>query len=141
MGVSARAHYAAAAMVELAIRRDEESPVTAAEITKRQGVPGPFLTQIMRTLRSAGWVQSIRGASGGFRLATDPAKVSMLDIIRAIDGPGGEVACRDAKRGGGPVLAEVWRDAQSAFEESLAGQTLESVARDAADRDAPMYFI
>ncbi|MEM9826893.1 MAG: Rrf2 family transcriptional regulator [Planctomycetota bacterium] len=146
MFVSARAHYATLALLELAIRRDDDAPVTAAEITRRHGVPGPFLTQIMRTLRSAGWVQSIRGASGGFRLAVDPAKLTLMDIVRAMDGPGTQVACRDTAHGGGPMLAEIWNDARAAFEATLAEQSLECLTREArrretVAREAPMYFI
>ena len=89
MVISARVHYACLAMLELAIRSDDSSPVAIREITDRHGVPGPFLVQILRTLRTAGWVQSIRGSHGGYRLSVDPAKITLLDIAEA-------VGCQDA---------------------------------------------
>ena len=60
MVISARVHYACLALTELATRGADSAPVAAAEITLRHGIPGPFLVQILRTLRAAGWVESIR---------------------------------------------------------------------------------
>ncbi len=74
MMISARVHYACLAMLELAMRQDDPAPVAIREIADRHGVPGPFLVQILRTLRAAGWVQSVRGSQGGYRLSVDPVQ-------------------------------------------------------------------
>ena len=92
MVISARVHYACVAMLELAIQNDEGSPVAIREITDRHGVPGPFLVQILRSLRALGWVQSIRGSQGGYRLSVDPATITLLDIAEAIGSQ--ETGCR-----------------------------------------------
>ena len=84
MMISARVHYACLAMLELAMRQDDPAPVAIREIADRHGVPAPFLVQILRTLRTAGWVQSIRGSQGGYRLSVDPSKITLLDIAEAV---------------------------------------------------------
>jgi Rrf2 family protein len=86
MRVSAKADYALRALIEMA-RRDAGKPVSAEELGRLQEIPHGFLQAILADLRRAGVVVSQRGQSGGWRLATEPAKVSVADVIRAVDGP------------------------------------------------------
>ena len=86
MRVSAKADYALRALIEIAIREDGR-PVSAEELGKLQEIPHGFLQAILADLRRAGIVVSQRGQSGGWRLATKPAEVSVADVIRAVDGP------------------------------------------------------
>ena len=71
-------------MVELAARGEQAGPLTVREISDRHGVPGPFLVQILRTLRAAGWVQSLRGSHGGYRMSVDPSTLTLLEIAEAV---------------------------------------------------------
>lgn len=73
-------------MVELAATADEK-PVKAERIATAQGIPLNFLENILGELRHAGLVRSHRGAEGGFRLAKDPAEITVADVIRAVEGP------------------------------------------------------
>lgn len=86
MRISARADYALRAALHLA-RGAAEGPVTGESIATAQQIPAPFLEGILAALRRAGIVESRRGASGGYRLAADPASISAADVIRAVDGP------------------------------------------------------
>jgi Rrf2 family protein len=86
MRISAKADYAVRAMVELAATV-EEKPIKAERIATAQDIPLNFLENILGELRHAGLVRSHRGAEGGFRLARDPALISVADVIRAVDGP------------------------------------------------------
>jgi Rrf2 family protein len=86
MRISAKADYAVRAMVELAATADEK-PVKAERIATAQGIPLNFLENILGELRHAGLVRSHRGAEGGFRLAKQPADISVADVIRAVEGP------------------------------------------------------
>lgn len=54
------------------------------EIAARQGIPGPYLDQILSALKGAGVVRSIRGAGGGYSLAKSPDKISVGEIARAM---------------------------------------------------------
>ena len=86
MRVSAKSHYALRALNELAGRSDGAA-VSAEEIGRLQDIPHGFLQAILADLRRAGVVVSQRGQSGGWRLARDADKVTVADVIRAVDGP------------------------------------------------------
>ncbi len=86
MRVSAKSDYALRALIEIA-GRAESIAVSAEEIGRCQDVPHGFLQAILADLRRAGIVRSVRGQSGGWRLARPADDVSVADIIRAVDGP------------------------------------------------------
>jgi Rrf2 family protein len=86
MRISAKVDYAVRAAVELAAAASEK-PVKAETVSKAQEIPLNFLENILGELRHAGIVRSHRGAEGGFRLAKPPEKVTVADIMRAVEGP------------------------------------------------------
>jgi Rrf2 family protein len=86
MRISAKADYAVRAAVELAAVTDDK-PVKAERIATSQDIPLNFLENILGELRHAGIVRSQRGADGGFRLARAADRVTVADVIRAVDGP------------------------------------------------------
>jgi Rrf2 family protein len=86
MRVSAKSDYALRALIEIA-SRDDGAPVSAEELGRLQDIPHGFLQAILADLRRAGIVMSVRGQSGGWRLARRSADVTVADIIRAVDGP------------------------------------------------------
>jgi Rrf2 family protein len=86
MRVSAKSDYALRALIEIATR-DDGVPVSAEELGRLQDIPHGFLQAILADLRRAGIVMSVRGQSGGWRLARLSNDVSVADIIRAVDGP------------------------------------------------------
>lgn len=61
--------------------------VTAQEIARREKVPLRFLLKIMRSLVDAGIVKSVRGVTGGYALARPPGKITLLDVVEAVEGP------------------------------------------------------
>ena len=82
--VSTKSDYALRALIEIT-RRDDV--VSAEQVGASQDIPHGFLQSILADLRRAGLVASQRGQSGGWRMAADPADVSVADVIRAVDGP------------------------------------------------------
>lgn len=86
MTVSARCHYALRAIYALA-EHGSATPLKAGEIAERQRIPIKFLEAILGQLRGGGFVQSRRGAEGGYRLAVAPEDLAVGAIIRFIDGP------------------------------------------------------
>jgi len=106
MRISAKVDYAVRAAVELAAASSER-PVKAEAIANAQGIPLNFLENILGELRHAGIVRSHRGAEGGFRLAKPPEKVTVADIMRAVEGPLASV------RGGPPEDASYTGAAQT----------------------------
>jgi Rrf2 family protein len=84
--VSAKADYALRALIEMAQRGDGKA-VSAEELGKLQEIPHGFLQAILADLRRAGIVMSQRGQSGGWRMGQAADRVSVADVIRAVDGP------------------------------------------------------
>lgn len=94
MRISARADYAVRAALDLARHHNEELRSTES-IAEAGAIPTRFLEAILSSLRKSGLVESKRGSNGGYRLAVDPASISVGDVIRAVDGP--LVFVRDAR--------------------------------------------
>jgi len=84
MGLSARADYAVRAAIELAAARDGH--VTAERLAQAQGIPAKFLETILTQLCRSNIARSQRGPDGGFWLARPASRISLADILRAIDG-------------------------------------------------------
>jgi Rrf2 family protein len=86
MRISAKADYAVRAAAELAAAVDG-APVPAEVLARAQQVPHRFLEAILSDLRRDGIVTSRRGARGGYVLARPADKVTVADVVRAVDGP------------------------------------------------------
>ena len=86
MRISAKADYAVRAALELAAARNGD-PVKGEQLAEAQDVPLQFLEHILLDLKHAGLVQARRGAKGGYWLARPPEKVTIADVIRAVEGP------------------------------------------------------
>ncbi len=140
MIISARVHYASLAMLELAMRQGSR-PVSVSEMTQRHGIPGPFLVQILRSLRAAGWVQSTRGSQGGYRLTASPADITLLDIAEAL---GCQETAGERDTNGTPaddVLQEYWDNASEASRRVLSQARLSDLMEKCGSGDAMMFYI
>ncbi len=141
MQISARVHYAALAMLELAMRGEEAGPVAVREITDRHGIPGPFLVQILRTLRAAGWVQSVRGSQGGYRLSADPSKLTLLDIAEAVGCQDSGCQTEATATPADETLQSFWDEATEASRTVLARARLSDLVERCRHGDATMFYI
>ena len=72
-------------MLDLAIH-SRELHISLNSIAQRQGVSASYLEQVFSMLRKAGLISSIKGAQGGYSLSTKPDKISVGDILRALEG-------------------------------------------------------
>jgi len=84
--------YGLKAMVDLAGAPPGEPRLVAA-IAADNAIPKKFLDAILGELRNAGLVHSRKGRGGGYVLARSPAKISVGEIVRALDGPLAPIAC------------------------------------------------
>lgn len=80
-------------VVLTALARQPERNRSAADIAAAIHVPPPTVSKILKLLARGGLVTSLRGARGGYLLARAPARISMADIIHAMDGPIGMTEC------------------------------------------------
>lgn len=85
MKISSKGRYGLIAMLDLAIH-SRELHISLNSIAQRQGVSASYLEQVFSMLRKAGLISSIKGAQGGYSLSAKPDKVSVGDILRALEG-------------------------------------------------------
>lgn len=85
MKLSRKSDYALRALVHLATHRDR-GPISIRELAEENDVPRRFLEQIMLEMKSKGWVTSVAGRIGGFKLAKKPEEVTMGQVVRHFDG-------------------------------------------------------
>ncbi len=90
--VSQKCQYSIRAVFELA-RQYGRGPVKISEIAEAQAIPLRFLEVILNQLRQAGFVQSKRGAAGGYLLARHPDQIAIGEIVQFVEGPLVPVAC------------------------------------------------
>lgn len=86
MDISARTMYGLRALVTLAGARSTD-PMSIQLIADQEQLPGKFLEGIMGDLKRGGFVKSRRGANGGYLLARPASEITLLDVIRHLDGP------------------------------------------------------
>jgi Rrf2 family protein len=85
MKISVKGEYALQALFDLALQKPGE-PVKIADIARRQKIPQKFLELILAGLKQGGFVESRRGAEGGYFLAKAPDTITVGDVIRFMEG-------------------------------------------------------
>lgn len=115
MRLTTKGRFAVTAMIDLALRSGK-GPVTLSGISQRQAISLSYLEQLFGKLRRHEIVESIRGPGGGYSLARKADKVTVADIIIAVDEPldatqcGGKETCHgaDAATGARCMTHELW---------------------------------
>ena len=72
--------------------------VSARDIAEDRGVPLPLLMNILKKLNRSGYVSSVRGAHGGYVLAVAPERITLADLIEAVEGPVSLVRCTNPSK-------------------------------------------
>lgn len=92
MKISTKGKYGLRAMVDLAVNSDDYC-ISITSIAKRQNISEAYLEQLFASLKRANLIESIRGAQGGYRLSREPSKISVGEILRALEGHLAPVNC------------------------------------------------
>jgi Rrf2 family cysteine metabolism transcriptional repressor len=131
MQISVKGEYALHALIDLALQRPGE-PVKIADIARRQKIPQKFLELILAGLKQGGFVESRRGAEGGYMLAQPADSLTLADVLRFVEGPhtGNRSAKGRSRRRGEDPLSDVWERVDRAVSEILDKTTLGAVLRD-----------
>lgn len=145
MKISAKGQYALRIMLDLANNNTGEY-ITIKSIAARQTLPEKYLEQIMTSLLKAGYVKSVRGSKGGYKLAYDASKYTVGKILRVIEGSLSPVAILDEELRapmdvGESVTYEVWREVDAAITKVVDGITLEHLVQRQKDRIGNDYMI
>jgi Rrf2 family protein len=100
MQLSMRTDYALRALFTL-VEHHGGLPIPIIELARRNDIPKRFLEHIMLDLKEKGWVDSVAGKRGGYRLARNPERITMGEVVRHFDGylaPIGCVSVTDYRR-------------------------------------------
>ena len=142
MNLSAKTEYACVAVMELAARYGSGELARIKEIADAHNIPSRFLVQILLQLKGAGYVESTRGAAGGYRLIKDPADITLGEVMAVIDGNSDCV--RSNINGQTPATATLlstWQQACDAQQELLHATTFADLLEQMRGRTADMYYI
>jgi len=138
MRVSQRLDYTLRLLVALA-RLPGGSTVASGDLALGLGLPRRFGEQQMTALAKSGLVEARRGTGGGSMLARPAAEITVLDVVRAVQGD-----ALDVPRSAGSATAEFWAGAAAVLSAHLEATTLADLVKRQAEIDAaagPMYFI
>jgi Rrf2 family protein len=124
--ISAKSEYACLALLAMARIGPDDPPVRIREISEEYAIPERYLVQILLQLKGAGLVASTRGAAGGYRLARPAAKISLAEVLTAIDGP--DAPPRPGQRPAARALATVWAHVRAAERDVLDRTSIAQLA-------------
>ena len=144
---NSKLRYALCAAIDLAMHPANEA-CQSREIAARQNIPGPYLDQILASLKSAGIVRSVRGAGGGYNLARPPERIRIGDVVRALmrgDRLFSSHSEEEAPVSNPPGVAWIVHDFEEEIEamltERLNAVTLADLARRKTELDDSLSFM
>ena len=126
--ISAKTEYACIALMELAANQESPELVRVHQIGTRHGVPARFLVQILLQLKSAGIVESTRGASGGYRLKRRPEEIVLGEVMEILE-PMPVHKRTTHEKTPAMVLKEVWEAAEVHRQNYLHSVTLADLVK------------
>ena len=136
--LSQTAEYALRAIVCLA--ENPKQPKTSQQIAERTKVPSGYLSKVLQSLGRSGLVRSQRGLHGGFVLADDPKKMTVLDVVSAVDPIRRIESCPLGLESHGKNLCPLHRkldDAMAEIESAFGSATLSDLLND-PNRNTPL---
>lgn len=138
MKISTKGRYALRMMLEFAAHPDECTKIS--QVAERQQISDKYLEQIVTTLTRAGYVKSVRGAKGGYRLAKEPSEYTVGMILRQTEGSLAPVACLEDEanpcaRSGVCVTLDVWKELEAAINRVVDSVTLADLVKELREKE------
>ncbi|RCL36860.1 MAG: Rrf2 family transcriptional regulator [Puniceicoccaceae bacterium] len=138
MKLSHKLEYACRVLAQLGRTHGQDKLAHIETLATAEVIPANYLVQILNELRGAGLIVSKRGKQGGYALARAPRKISLTQIVEAVDGELLERNFEDSGHSGARV-ASIWSDVGECFEAKVRAYTLEDFI--VKDADVEMYYI
>lgn len=130
MKISTKGRYATRVMLDLALNGTGEC-IKVKDIAARQGISEKYLEQIIGILNKAGYVKSVRGAQGGYRLTKAPEEYTVGMILRLTEGSMAPVACleetAECARCDTCETLEVWQSLYDAINQVIDNVTIQDL--------------
>ena len=144
MKISTKGRYAVRVMLDLALNNNGEC-IKVKDIAARQGISEKYLEQIIAILNKAGYVKSVRGAQGGYRIARDPQEYTVGMILRLTEGSLAPVACLEENYGvcercDTCETLDVWKELHDAINQVVDGVTIEDLVEKRKQRTEAMDY-
>jgi Rrf2 family protein len=133
MNISVKGDYALHAVFDLSSQPPGQ-PVRIADIAKRQKIPQKFLELILAGLKQGGFVESRRGAEGGYLLARPPDAIRVGDVLRYVEGPRDEKS-RGRRQAESP-FSDMWQRVNEAVSSVLDQTSFADLQRAWKDKRA-----
>lgn len=137
MKLSVKVDYACRVLCQLARQHGSEELAHIEDLARIEAVPANYLVQILSELRNGGLITSRRGKQGGYALARPADQISLLEIVKVIEGELLELAPvgegQSARR-----VHQIWREVRDGLEERVRAVTLERMSARQPDE---MYYI
>ena len=131
MKLSTKSRYGTRLLVDLA-RNHSQGPIQIGDMSKRQNISVKYLEQIIRPLKKADLVNSVRGPKGGHVLARKPEKITLGEIVRLLEGQSEPVECisepEKCPMSDDCLVRLAWQEATRAFYEKLDAITIANLA-------------
>lgn len=125
--LSKKADYGLIALRHLALHHGDGA-CSAADIAREYGIPTQLMAKVLQRLARTGLVRAKHGSAGGYTLAKEPAHISVLDAISAVDGPQAITTCMtahmDCKQNGLCSVREPLHQLNDSIMKLLAGMKI-----------------
>ena len=131
MITSVKGDYALQAILDLSMY-NRGIPVKIADIARRQSIPQKFLELILASLKQGGFVESRRGAEGGYMLARPPEAITVGEVVRYMEGS--KSAKRSGKQKSDSPFAEMWHRVDIAISSVIDHTNFANLARQWRER-------
>ncbi len=136
MKLSTRSRYGARILVDLA-RHNNQGPIQIGEISKRQDISVKYLEQLIRPLKQASMVTSVRGPKGGHMLAKNPKNITLGQIVRLFEGQAELVECisnpEQCNMSDDCQVRLAWKEATRVLYEKLDSTTISDLMQENAN--------
>lgn len=123
MNISVKSEYALQAMFDLAAQPPGE-PIKIAEVARRQKIPQKFLELILANLKQGGFVESRRGAEGGYRLSKPAEEITVGEVLRYMED------AKKNKRAATSPFGGMWKRVDGAVSAIVDRTTFAELVRD-----------
>ena len=145
MELSCKSEYAILALLEMATHYENGEPMQIRQIATQQNIPDRYLEQLLANLRRGGIVKSKRGSKGGYLLAREPRKISILEILECLEGLDVQTGEQNTNLSSldHTVVLEIWQEARKAANSVLHNYSLQDLCekRDSRKQLDIMYYI
>jgi Rrf2 family protein len=132
MNISVKGEYALHAIFDLALQKYGE-PIKIADIAKRQKIPQKFLELILAGLKQGGFVESRRGAEGGYLLARAAESITVGQVMRYVEGA---KSSKPPRKSPAEPFAETWSKVDQAVSDVIDQTTFAELVRNWRDRQS-----